>query len=99
MAKMTAKTFFKKVEDQLKEHLRTRPDLVKDIDSIHIGDFDQVLTILASLIQRDSRVQEDLNEANRQMAALAEEFGLDIDRIEEEKDGDEDPDTGGTLLS
>jgi hypothetical protein len=85
---MTAKVFFKKIEERLVEHLKSMRPQQKSSD-IHIGSFEQVLTIFTALMERDARVQADLAEANRHMNEMAREFGLSLSDLE--VDDSEDP--------
>lgn len=85
---MTSKAFFEQVRSRLVEHLkRHRPEQAAALDSIVIGNFDQVLAIIASLMERDARIQDDLKRTDRQLRAMAEEFGLSVDSLPED-DGD-----------
>ncbi len=89
---MTAKKFFAEVQKRLQEHLKlNRPEQLKE--EIVIGNFDQVLTIFTALMQRDERVSRDLEEVQRKMVAMAEEFGLDAEELEALTD-DEDESNG-----
>lgn len=90
---MTAKKFFEQFQTKLVEHLKKhRPEQVGKLgeEDITIGNFEQVLAVMTSLFERDARVDEDLQQAKRQMREMAEDYGLsedEIDAIEEDPSG------------
>lgn len=90
---MTAKKFFAEFQLRLIAHLKAhRPEQIGKLgeDDINIGSFEQVLAVMTSLFERDARVDEDLQQAKRQMREIAEDYGLsedEIDAIEEDPSG------------
>lgn len=85
---MTAKKFFAEVAKRLTDHLKmNRPEQLTE--EIVIGNFDQVLTIFTALMQRDERVQKDLDSCQEKLRLMAEEFGLTEAEMEDLADEDE----------
>lgn len=84
---MTAKKFFAEVQQRLTDHLKlNRPEMLKE--EIVIGNFDQVLTILTALMERDARIQKDIDDCQEQLREMAEEFGVDVKDVEEDDSGE-----------